>query len=116
MAKNWPSPAGLSARPEPASVAVIGRVERAGPREVAGQAGAGKRFGDRVGGEARLALLAVGDDRLAGGLQAPDRVLGGGGLLGLQPLPVDLAVVVVLIGVLQPLGTRQRPHELGRDG
>ena len=39
--------------------------------EIVGQAGAGQRVGDRVGGEARLALLAVGDDRLTGRLQAP---------------------------------------------
>ena len=49
--------------------------------EVVGQAGARERVGDRVGGEARLALLAVGDDRLAGRLQALDRVLGGRVLL-----------------------------------
>ena len=39
--------------------------------EVVGQPGARERVGDRVGGEARLALLAVGDDRLARRLEAP---------------------------------------------
>ena len=64
--------------------------------EVVGEPGARQRVGDRVGGEARLALLAVGDDRLAGLLQPPDRVLGGGVLLGLQVGAVDLALVVGL--------------------
>ena len=84
--------------------------------EVVGQPGAGQRVGDRVGGEARLALLAVGDDRLAGRLQAPDRVLGGGVLLGLQLLPCDLALVVVRVGLLQLHRPRQRPDELSGNG
>ena len=44
--------------------------------EVVGQPGARERVGDRVGREARLALLAVGDDRLADLLEPADRVLG----------------------------------------
>jgi hypothetical protein len=52
-------------------VAVVeDREELAVAGEVVGEAGARERVGDRVGGEARLALLAVGDDRLAGLLQA----------------------------------------------
>ena len=51
---------------ELAVVAVVeDREELAVAGEVVGEAGAGERVGDRVGGEARLALLAVGDDRLA---------------------------------------------------
>ena len=85
---------------QPRQLAVVAvvedREELAVAGEVVGQAGAGERVGDRVGGEARLALLAVGDDRLAGLLQAPDRVLGRLVLLGLQRGEVDLAVVVGL--------------------
>ena len=55
--------------------------------EVVGQAGAREGVGDRVGGEARLALLAVGDDRLAGRLEALDRVLRGRVLLLPELLP-----------------------------
>ena len=53
------------------------------PGQVLGQAGAGERVRDRVRREARLPLLAVGHDRLARRLQAPDRILGCGILLGL---------------------------------
>ena len=84
--------------------------------EVVGQAGARERVGDRVGGEARLALLAVGDDRLARRLQALDRVVGGGVLLGLELVPGDLALVVVGVGLLELHRPRQGTDELGRDG
>jgi hypothetical protein len=83
--------------------------------EVLGEAGPRERVGDRVCREARLALLAVGDDRLAGRLEALDRVLGGLVLQRLELLPRDLAVVEVLVGVLQLLRTRKRAHELGGD-
>ena len=84
--------------------------------EVVGEAGAGQRVGDRVGGEARLALLPVGDTGLAGLLEAPDRVLGRLVLLGLQRGEVDLPVVVRLIGLLELHRARQGSHELGGDG
>ena len=84
--------------------------------EVVGEAGARERVGDRVGGEARLALLAVGDVGLAGLLEPPDRVLGRLVLLGLEGGEVDLAVVVGLVGLLQLHGPGQRSDELGRDG
>ena len=58
--------------------------------QVVGQTGAGERVRDRVGREARLALLAVGDDRLTDLLEAPDRVLGRGVLLGLELRPLIL--------------------------
>ena len=58
--------------------------------EVVRQAGTGQRVGDRVRREARLALLAVGDDRLARGLEPADRVLGRGILLGLELCQVIL--------------------------
>ena len=73
---------------QPRQLAVVAvvedREELAVAGEVVGQAGAGQRVRDRVGREARLALLAVGDDRLADLLQPPDRVLGRGVLLRLQ--------------------------------
>jgi hypothetical protein len=83
--------------------------------QVVGQAGARQRVGDRIGGEARLALLAVGDDRLAGLLEALDRVLGGRVLLGLQLVPGDLALVVVGVGLLELHRPGQGSDELGRD-
>jgi hypothetical protein len=46
-------------------------------REVGSKAGPGQRGGQRVGGEARLALLAIVDDRLAGLLEPLDRVARG---------------------------------------
>ena len=60
------------------------REELAVAGEAVGQAGPGQGVGEVVGGKARLPLLAVGDDRLAGRLQALDRVLGGFVLRGLQ--------------------------------
>ena len=52
-----------------AMMAVIeDREELPVPGQVLGQAGAGERVRDRVRREARLPLLAVGDDRLARGL------------------------------------------------
>src|SRR6476646_5890261 len=99
-----------------AVVAVVeDREELAVAREVVGEAGAGQRVRDRVRGEARLALLAVGDDRLAGRLEALDGVLGGLVLQRLELRPGDLAVVEVLVGVLQLLRTRKRANELGGD-
>ena len=82
-------------------------------REVVGQAGARQRVGDRVGGKARLPLLAIGHDRLARVLQAMDRVLGCLVLLSLQVGESDLALVVGLVGVLELLRPGQRPDELG---
>jgi hypothetical protein len=80
-------------------VAVVeDREELAVAGEVVRQAGAREGVGERVRREARLALLAVRDDRLAGGLEPLDRVLRRGVLLGLERRPVDLAVVVVLVG------------------
>jgi hypothetical protein len=64
------------------------REEPAVPREVVGEAGARERVRDRVRREARLALLAVGDDRLPGRLQALDRVLRRSVLLRLQLGPL----------------------------
>jgi hypothetical protein len=84
-------------------------------REVVGQPGAREGVRDRVRREARLALLAVGDDRLADLLEAPDRVLGGGVLLRLEVLPGDLPLVVVGVGLLQLHRPRQRTDELGRN-
>ena len=102
---------------ELAVVAVVeDREELAVAGEVVGEAGAGQRVGDRVGREARLALLAVGDVGLAGLLEALDRVLGGRVLLGLQRGEVDLAVVVGLVGLLQLHRARQGSDELGGDG
>ena len=77
---------------ELAVVAVVeDREELAVPREVVGQARARQRVGDRVRREARLALLPVGHDRLAGRLQPLDRVRRGRVLLGLQLGPLDLS-------------------------
>ena len=92
MAKNWPPPARLSARP-----------------------GAGQRVRQRIGGEARPTLLAVGDDRRAGGLQVLDRVLDGRVLLLLERRLVDLALVVGRVGGLQRARAGQGADRLGRD-
>ncbi len=51
-------------------------------REVVAQPRAGERVRQGISGKARLALLAIGHDRLAGLLEAPDRVLRRGVLLG----------------------------------
>jgi hypothetical protein len=62
-------------------LAVVAVVEDREELPIAGQAVSqprpGQRVGEVVGGEARLALLAVGDDRLAGRLESLDRVLRG---------------------------------------
>ena len=70
----WNGPAG-QARQLAMVPVVEDREELAVAGEVVREAGARERVGDRVGREARLALLAVGDDRLAGRLEALDRVL-----------------------------------------
>ena len=73
---------------QPRELAMVAVVEDREELPVAGEvvreAGARERVGDRVGREARLALLAVGDDRLTGLLEALDRVLGRRVLLGLE--------------------------------
>ena len=73
---------------QPRQLAVVtvveDREELAVAGEMVGQAGARERVGDRVGGEARLPLLTIGDVRLPGLLQPPDRVLRRLVLLDLQ--------------------------------
>ena len=90
---------------QPRQLAVVAvvedREELAVAGEVVGEPGAGERVGDRVGREARLALLTVGHVGLAGLLEPLDRVLRRLVLLGLQLGEVDLAVVVRLEGLLQ---------------
>ena len=61
------------------------------------QSGAGERVGDRIGGEARDALLAVGDDRRASRFEAL-KGIGDGGILLLFQLGLgDLLRVVVRV-------------------
>src|ERR1044072_7411053 len=64
--------------------------ELAARAERRGETGPGQRVRDRVGGERGPPLLAVGDDRGAGGLVAVDRVLDRGVLLLLERRLVDL--------------------------
>ncbi len=79
--------------------------------EVRSQAGAGQRVGDRVRGEARPPLLAVGDDRLTRRLTALDGVLARRVLEGLEVVLGDVAGVVLGVCLLQLLWTGQ-----GADG
>jgi hypothetical protein len=60
------------------------REELAFAREVGAKSGARERLCQRVGGETRLALLSVGDDRLCGLFEPVNRVLG--------PAPLDVEV------------------------
>ncbi|HEX4625858.1 MAG TPA: hypothetical protein VH231_15525 [Solirubrobacteraceae bacterium] len=95
---------------DPRQLAVVAVVEDgeelAVAGQVVGQAGAGQRVGDRIGGKARLALFPVGHHRLTRGLQPLDRIFGRLVLLGLQVRELDPALVVVLVGVLQRLRPR----------
>ena len=91
------------------------REELAIAGEVVGQTRAGQRVGDRVGREARLALLAVGDDRLADALKALDRVGGRLVLLRLEVLERDVALVIGLVGLLELHRARQGTDQLGGD-
>ena len=83
--------------------------------EVVGQARAGQGVRQRIGGEARPTLLAVGDDRRARGLQVLDGVLDGRVLLLLQRRLVDLALVVRRVGGLQRARAGQGADGLRRD-
>ena len=83
--------------------------------EMIGEAGARQGVGERIGGEARPALLAVGDDRRPGRLHPPDRVDGGFLLLGLELVLADLAGIIGGVGSLQRCRARQRADRLGRD-
>ena len=85
----------------------------AAPRQMVGEAGSRKRVGDRIGREARPALLAVGDDGRAGRLHARDRIPHGLFLLGLQVCLGDLALVVGGVGGLKLGRSRQGPHGFG---
>ena len=89
-------------------LAVAGQVVR--------ETGAGEGVGQRVGREARGALLAVGHDRAPGGLHALDGVPGRGVLLGAELLLGDLAPVIGGDGLLQPHRAGQRADVLGGDG
>ena len=84
-------------------------------REIVGEPGSGQRIGERIGREARHALLAIGDDGLAGRLRALDRIEAGGILLPLEVLVLDLAGIIVGEGVLQLHRPRQRSDGFGRD-
>jgi hypothetical protein len=105
---------------QPGQLAVVpvveDREELAVAGEVVGEADARERVGDRVRREARLALLAVGDDRLARRLQAVDGVLRRRVLRRDELRVLDAALVVGGVGVLQRHGPGQRPDELGGDG
>ncbi len=83
--------------------------------QVVGQARAGQGVRQRIGGEARPTLLAVGDDRRAGGLQVLDGVLDGRVLLLLQRRLVDLPLVVGRVGGLQRARAGQGADRLRRD-
>src|SRR6202042_3200354 len=98
-------------------VAVVeDREELAVAGETVGESSTRERVGQVVRREARLALLAIGHDRLAGRLEPLDRVLGRLVLLSLQRVKVDLALVVIGVGLLEPHRTRQRADELSGDG
>ncbi|MEJ7720177.1 MAG: hypothetical protein WKF58_06880 [Ilumatobacteraceae bacterium] len=84
--------------------------------EVVGETGAGERVGDRVRGEARCPLLAVGHDRRAGRLHPLDRVAARLVLLGDEIVVAGLALVVRGVRLLQAGRSRQRADGLGRDG
>ena len=75
-------------------------------RKVFGKAGARQRVGDRIGGKARHALLAVGDDRRAGRRHAFQAVGAGRVLLLDEGGMFDLACVIIL----------ERRLQLGRTG
>ena len=99
---------------EPGQLPVVtvgedGEVLPAGPGQMIGQPGACQRVGDRVGGEARPPLLAVGDDRLAGRLQVLDRIRDRLVLLGFQLVVGDLPGVVAAVRLLQPARAGQQP-------
>jgi hypothetical protein len=70
-------------------------------REIVGEPSPGQRVGERIGRKARHALLSVGDDGLARGLRALDRVEAGGVLFPFQFLVLDLAGVIVGERLLQ---------------
>src|ERR1700722_4688463 len=90
-----------------------GEVLAPAPGQVVGQPGAGQGVGDRVGREARPALLAIGDDRRASPLQVLDRVPYRQVLLGLELVVGDLPGVVLGVRLLQPTWARQRAHRFG---
>jgi hypothetical protein len=76
---------------------------------------AGERVGDRVGREARGALLAVRDDRRAGRFHALDRIEAGGVLFALEIATADLARVISRISGLQLGRPRQGADGFGRN-
>src|SRR5260370_40982726 len=69
--------------------------------EMIGKAGSGERVSQGISGEARNALLAVGDDRRARCLHALDRVEARGVLRLRQLLLCDLAGVIIGISGLK---------------
>jgi len=83
--------------------------------EVIGKAGSGERVSQRISGEARHALLAVGDDRRARCLHALDRVEASDVLLLRQLLLCDLAGVIIGISGLKLGWPWKRSDGLGWD-
>src|ERR1700733_14728434 len=85
-------------------------------RQIGSEARAGERVRQRVCGEARLALLTVGNNRFANPPQSPDRVGGSVVLRRDELLPADRSLVVVGIRLLKLHRSRQRTDELGGNG
>jgi hypothetical protein len=83
--------------------------------EMLGKPGSGERIGQRIGGKARGALLAVAYDWRACRLHPPDRIETGGVLLQHQLFAGDLAGVVIGECRLQLGRTGQRTDGFGRD-
>jgi len=79
------------------------------PGQLVGEPGSGQGVGDRVRGEARPPLLAVGNDRLAGRLPALDGVPDRRVLLGFELIVGDLPGVVLAVRLLQLARARQQP-------
>ncbi len=93
-----------------------GREILAARRELVGHSLAGEGFDQRIGREARFALLAVADQRRAGGFQAADGVRAGRVLFGDEGVVGDAVGIIFEDRMLEPRRARKRADLLGGNG